>query len=58
MWHTAKYVTHTWNSCSAVYPFKAHTHSSEHTHTHSKHTPGAAGLELRTAGVDNALDTD
>ncbi len=36
-------VTHTWNLCSTFNPSKVHTHSSEHTHTHCEHTPGAVG---------------
>ncbi len=31
-------VTHTWNLCSAFNPSKVHTHSSEHTHTHTVNT--------------------
>ncbi len=31
-------VTHTRNSCSAFNPSKVHTHSSEHTHTHTVNT--------------------
>ncbi len=38
-------VTHTRNSCSAFNPSKVHTHSSEHTHTHREHTPGAVGSQ-------------
>ncbi len=46
-WHTAKYGNP--YSCSAFYPSKVHTHSSEHTpwtHTHREHTPGAVGSHL------------
>ncbi len=32
--------------CSAFNPSKVHTHSSEHTHTHREHTPGAVGSHL------------
>ncbi len=39
-------VTHTRNLCSAFNPSKVHTHSSEHTHTHRGHTPGAVGSHL------------
>ncbi len=30
-------MTHTWNSCSAIF-WSAHTHSNEHTHTHTVNT--------------------
>ncbi len=45
-------VTHTWNSCSDIYPSKVHTHTAvnththTHTHTHHEHTPGAVGSHL------------
>ncbi len=39
-------MTHTRNLCSAFNPSKVHTHSSEHTHTHREHTPGAVGSHL------------
>ncbi len=39
-------VTHTRNLCSAFNPSNVHTHSSEHTHTHREHTPGAVGSHL------------
>ncbi len=47
-------VTHTRNSCSAFNPSKVHTHSSEHTHTHREHTPGAVGSHL-CCGVRGAV---
>ncbi len=34
-----------------IYPSKVHTHSSEHTHTHREHTPGAVGSHLCTRGA-------
>ncbi len=37
-------VSHTQNLCSAFYPSKVHTHSSEHTHR--DHTRGAVGSHL------------
>ncbi len=39
-------VTHTRNLCSEINPSKVHTNSSEHTHTHCEHTPGAVGSHL------------
>ncbi len=44
-------MTHTWNLCSAFNPSKC-THtavSSEQTHTHHEHTPGAVGSHIAAA---------
>ncbi len=51
-------VTHTWNLCSAFKPIQVHTHtavSSEQTHTHREHTPGAVGSHLRCCGARGAV---
>ncbi len=42
-------VTHTLNSCSSINPSKVHTHSSEHTHTHTVNTQPEQWAAIYTA---------
>ncbi len=43
-------VTHTRNLCSAFYPSKVHTHSSEHTHTMNTHPEQWAAIYAAAPG--------